>query len=97
MGSPTLDFGSFRWDTPQTKTFCITNGSQFTVTIQSIAVTPSVGTMTNEFTIGQMKLGATCGTGSVVSGQPSMAPTQNLEVTVTAKPHAQHTLTITVG
>ncbi|MBA3540787.1 MAG: choice-of-anchor D domain-containing protein, partial [Deltaproteobacteria bacterium] len=83
-----VNFGEFRWNAPQSRTFCIINGSQFTVSILDIAINPVSPTVTGEFTRGQMKRQTTCGVGGTVvtAAQPALLAQEILEVTITATP-----------
>ncbi len=91
-----IDYGSFRWDAPQSKTLCIINGSEAAVKVIDIAINPMVGTMAGEFTRGTMKLepgGCGVATGSstvnTLSPAPSLATNAALEVTFIATPAAR--------
>lgn len=88
VSTATIAFGDFRYDTTPTRTFCITNTGQQTVTIQSpITFEPTGGTASNEFAVAGVLKQATCGTGgSTVTLPQSLATGEILQVTVRAQP-----------
>ena len=83
-----LDFGDLRFDTTPTKTFCITNTDEASLTIlNNISISPHMGTASGEFSITGMKLQTTCGTGGAATTLPRLLTSgQSIEVTVKADP-----------
>ncbi len=86
---PALDFGSFRWDTTATATFCIVNTDQAPVTISSVSLAPTAPTIASELTVTAIRRNASC----AVTANPTVATPQTLTtgqvlvVTVVADPN----------
>lgn len=86
---PKLDFGSFRFDTTATATFCIVNTDQADVTISNVSAAPITPTIASELQVTSIRRNSTC---AVTSNAPVSTPQtltsgQVLVVTVTADPN----------
>ncbi|MEO7092311.1 MAG: choice-of-anchor D domain-containing protein [Polyangiales bacterium] len=88
---PVLDFGSFRWDTTATATFCIVNTDQAPVTIQSVVLAPTAPTVASELQVTAVRRNATCAVtaNATVTVPQTLTSGQILVVTVVAAPAAR--------
>lgn len=88
---PMLDFGSFRFDTTATATFCIVNTDQAPIAINSVAIDVVAPTIPSELVVTAIRRNATCAvTASAPVALPQTLTTgQNLVVTVTADPNTR--------
>jgi outer membrane protein OmpA-like peptidoglycan-associated protein len=90
----TVDFGSFRFDGTQTRTFCILNTGDANVEVKNpINIAPMTGTTSGEFTITSIRdkvAGATpCAngpTGGNLTLPQTLLPNEALEVAIIANP-----------
>lgn len=86
---PAINFGSLRFDTTATGTFCIVNTEQTPVTIQNpITITPNAPTTTGELAVTGVKRNSTCTTtgGTTATLPQTLNQNEVLVVTVTADP-----------
>ncbi|MGE3544718.1 MAG: choice-of-anchor D domain-containing protein, partial [Kofleriaceae bacterium] len=85
-----IDYGELRFDTTQSRTFCIVNTDESALSITALSFTPDVGTMSGEFSVaaGGIVRKAVCGGGGGTSAPlpQSLGAGQLLEVTVVANP-----------
>ncbi|HEU0035308.1 MAG TPA: choice-of-anchor D domain-containing protein [Kofleriaceae bacterium] len=85
---PALDFGDLRFDGTLSRTVCIVNTSQSSLVIQNpLTITPATGTISGELTAPTVRR-KTCGTagGTIVALPQTLAPGEQLEVTVVVDP-----------
>ncbi|MEO8705143.1 MAG: choice-of-anchor D domain-containing protein, partial [Kofleriaceae bacterium] len=85
-----IAFGNVRFDQTATRTFCVENTSQATLSIQTITYAPAVGTMTGEFTTQSVRK-KVCGSagGTNIALPQTLAAGEQLEVTVLVDPAAR--------